>query len=98
MSDGAPIVVRVAMKPISTLMEHPLPSVNLATGEAAVASVERSDCCALPAAGVVMENMLAIVLAQALCEKLGNDSLQQMLLNFKTYREQISRAVKAPPA
>ena len=90
MTNGQPVVVRVAMKPLSTLM-HPLASVDLRTGEPMQADVERSDYCALPPACVVGENMLAIVLAQALCEKFGGDSLQEMLLNYKSYREQISR-------
>jgi chorismate synthase len=90
-TNGAPLVVRVAMKPISTLMK-PLMSVNLHTGETMKADIERSDYCALPAAAVVGENFLSFVLAQALCEKLGGDSLQEMRLNYKNYREQISRA------
>jgi len=96
MTNGQPVVVRVAMKPLSTLM-HPLASVNLRTGEAMQADTERSDYCALPPACVVAENMLAIILAQALCEKFGGDSLQEMLLNYKCYREQISRIRKPPP-
>jgi len=93
-TNGQPIVVRLAMKPISTLMK-PLPSVNLETGEPMQAGVERSDCCALPAAAVVAESMLACVLAQALCGKFGGDSLQEMLLNYRSYREQISRVRRA---
>jgi chorismate synthase len=97
MTNGMPLVVRVAMKPISTLMK-PLDSVNLLTGQPEKASVERSDVCALPAAAVVAENVLAFVLAQALIEKFGGDSLQEMLLNYRNYREQISRVLKPPPA
>ena len=89
-TNGAPLVVRVAMKPISTLMK-PLASVNLNTGEPMKADIERSDFCALPAASVVGENFLSFILAQALCEKLGGDSLQEMLLNYRNYREQLSR-------
>jgi chorismate synthase len=89
-TNGAPLVVRVAMKPISTLMK-PLVSVNLGTGEPMKADIERSDFCALPAAAVVGENFLSFILAQALCEKLGGDSLQEMQLNYKNYREQLSR-------
>ncbi len=95
-TNGAPLVVRVAMKPISTLMK-PLMSVNLGTGEAMKADVERSDFCAVPAAAVVAENFLCFVLAQALCEKFGGDSLQEMMLNFKSYREQISRRPRPKP-
>ena len=89
-TNGAPLIVRVAMKPISTLMK-PLASVSLSTGEAMKADIERSDFCAVPAAAVVGENFLSFVLAQALCEKLGGDSLQEMQLNYRNYREQLSR-------
>ena len=89
-TNGAPLVVRVAMKPISTLMK-PLMSVNLTDGQAMKADIERSDYCALPAAAVVGENFLSFIIAQALCEKFGGDSLQEMQLNYMSYREQISR-------
>ena len=69
----------------------PLMSVDLTSGEPMKADIERSDYCALPAAAVVGENFLSFILAQALCEKFGGDSLQEMQLNYKTYREQISR-------
>jgi chorismate synthase len=93
-TNGAPLVVRVAMKPISTLMK-PLMSVDLTTGEPMKADIERSDFCALPAASVVGENFLAFILAQAFCEKFGGDSLQEMKLNYRSYREQISR-IRSP--
>ncbi|MCZ7645345.1 MAG: chorismate synthase [Planctomycetota bacterium] len=83
-TNGAPLIVRVAMKPISTLMK-PLMSVDLNTGEAYKASIERSDFCALPAASVVGENFLAFVLAQAFCEKFGGDSLDEMKRNHDAY-------------
>ncbi|MCY3022235.1 MAG: chorismate synthase [Planctomycetota bacterium] len=95
-TNGQPVVVRAAMKPISTLMT-PLPSVNLHTGAPMAASVERSDCCAVPAAAVVAENFLVFMLAQALCEKFSGDSLQEKLLNYQVYREQISRVRRARP-
>jgi chorismate synthase len=95
-TNGAPLVVRVAMKPISTLMK-PLASVNLNTGEAMKADIERSDFCALPAAAVVGENFLSFTVAQALCEKLGGDSLHEMLLSYQNYREQISRGRRQRP-
>lgn len=95
-TNGQPLVVRLAMKPISTLTQ-PLPSVSLTTGEPMRADVERSDFCALPACAVVAENMLAIVVAQALCEKFGGDSLEETLLNYKSYREQLSRVRKPRP-
>jgi len=84
MTTGAPIVVRVAMKPLSTLMK-PLRSVDLRTGERADAVRERSDVVALAAAGVVGEAMLATVLADALLEKFGGDSMSELLRNLRGY-------------
>ena len=77
MSNGMPVVVRAAMKPIPTTLT-PLRSVNLATGEPAQTRYQRSDVCAVPAASVVGEAMVAWVLADALIEKLGGDSLAEM--------------------
>jgi chorismate synthase len=77
MSNGQPIVVRAAMKPIPTTLT-PLRSINLATGEAAATQYQRSDVCAVPAASVVGEAMVAWVLADALLEKLGGDSVAEM--------------------
>lgn len=77
MSNGMPIVVRATMKPIPTL-KKPLPSIDLETGRAVLAHKERSDVCAVPAASVVGETMMAITLGNAFCEKFGGDSLQQM--------------------
>ncbi len=77
MSNGQPIVVRAAMKPIPTTIT-PLRSVDLATGEPAKTQYQRSDVCAVPAASVVGEAMVAWVLADALIEKLGGDSLSEM--------------------
>ena len=74
---GEDIVVRAAVKPIPTLA-HPLPSVDLDTGEEVLAHYERSDVCVVPAAGVVAEAMVAIVLADAWLEKFGGDSLAEM--------------------
>ena len=77
MSNGMPIIVRATMKPIPTL-KKPLPSIDLQTGGAVMAHKERSDVCAVPAASVVGEAMMAITLGEAFCEKFGGDSLQQM--------------------
>ena len=79
-----PVVVRVAMKPISTLMS-PLPTVDLASGEVANAQSERSDVTAVPALGVIAEAMVAIALADAMLEKFGGDSLGEMRRNHQTY-------------
>lgn len=81
MSNGDPIVVRVTMKPIPTLM-RPLRSVDFATNKPKDAFRERADVCAVPAAVVVAEAMLALVLADALCDKLGGDSMGEMLARF----------------
>ena len=84
MTTGEPLVVRVAMKPLSTLM-RPLSSVNLRTGSAAEANTERSDVVALAAAGVVGEAMTAIILADAFLEKFGGDSMTEIRQNFEAY-------------
>jgi chorismate synthase len=82
-TNGEPVIVRVGVKPIPSLA-HPLPSVDLASGENIDESrYERSDVCVVPAAGVVGEAMLAIVLGEALIEKYGGDSLEEMLGNVK---------------
>jgi chorismate synthase len=88
MTNGAPLIVRVAMKPISTLMS-PLQSVDLRSKEPADASVERSDVCAAPAAAVVGESVVAFEIAKAFLEKFGGDSLREIRRNFENYLEQI---------
>jgi chorismate synthase len=77
MTNGQPVIVRAAMKPIPTTVT-PLRSVDLATGEEAATQYQRSDVCAVPAAAVVGEAMVAWVLADALVEKLGGDSVEKM--------------------
>ena len=81
---GEPVVVRVAMKPIATLMS-PLPTVDLTTGAAAQAQSERSDVTAVPALGVIAEALVAFVLADAMLEKFGGDSLGEMRRNYQGY-------------
>jgi chorismate synthase len=81
---GEPLVVRVAMKPIATLMS-PLATVDLASGDAAQAASERSDVTAVPAMGVIAEAMVALVLADAMLEKFGGDSLGEMRRNHDGY-------------
>ncbi len=81
-TNGQPLVTRVAMKPISTLM-RPLDSVNMRTKEAAAAHIERSDVCAVPAASVIGEAMLALVLADAMLEKFGGDSMTEILARWQ---------------
>jgi chorismate synthase len=87
-TNGQPVVVRAAMKPLSTL-RTPLRSVDISTKEAVVAVVERSDVCAVPAAGIVGEAMMAIVLAQAFLEKFGGDSLEEIRRNYEAYQNSL---------
>jgi chorismate synthase len=82
MTNGAPLIVRGAAKPISTLIK-PLASIDLATRERSVAHVERSDVCVVPAAGVVGEAMVALVIADAMRLKFGGDSLEEALRNYR---------------
>jgi chorismate synthase len=84
MTTGGPVLLRVAMKPLSTLM-RPLGTVDLQTGQRGEAVTERSDVAALAAAGVVGEAMVAIVLADALLEKFGGDSMTEMRRNSDSY-------------
>jgi len=88
MTTGEPLVLRVAMKPISTLMS-PLRTVDLKTGGPAQAQSERSDVTAVPAMGVIAEAMVALVLAEAMLEKFGGDALGEMKRNFEGYQAQV---------
>jgi chorismate synthase len=88
MTNGAPLIVRVAMKPISTLMS-PLQSVDLRSKQPTDASVERSDVCAAPAAAVVGESVVAFEVAKAFLEKFGGDSLREIRRNYENYLKQI---------
>ena len=103
MTTGEPLVLRVAMKPISTLMS-PLPTVDLRTGAPAAAQSERSDVTAVPAMGVIAEALTALVLADAMLEKFGGDSLGEMRRNVEGYlaaagaRWRAERAAPAGPA
>jgi chorismate synthase len=87
-TNGEDVLVRGMLKPISTL-RRPLESVDLTTREPALAAYERSDVCVVPAAGVIGEAMMAIVLAQAFLEKFGGDSLPETRRNFEGYQEQV---------
>ena len=89
MTTGEPLVVRVAMKPLSTLMQ-PLKSVDLRTGDPAEAVRERSDVVALAAAGVVGEAMVANVLADAFLEKFGGDSVVELRRNYDAYMNRLT--------
>ncbi len=94
-TNGMPLVLRCAMKPISTLRTR-LPSVDLRDGTVRDAAVERSDVCAVPAAAVVGEAMTALVLAAAVLEKFGGDSMTELVRNFESYVAYLSR--RAPGA
>lgn len=84
MTNGQPLVLRAAMKPISTLRK-PLESINLATKEAEAAQYERSDVCAVSAASVILENVVAFEIAAALIEKFGGDSLIEMKARYDLF-------------
>jgi chorismate synthase len=88
MTTGEPLVVRVAMKPISTLM-RPLATIDVTTGAPAAAVAERSDVTAVPAMGVIAEAMVAIVMADAVLEKFGGDSLGEVCRNHAAYLRQV---------
>jgi chorismate synthase len=92
MTTGEPLVVRVGMKPISTLM-RPLGTVDVATGESAHAVAERSDVTAVPAMGVIAEAMAALVLANAMLEKFGGDSLPEIRRNLDGYLSHVASRV-----
>lgn len=88
-TNGEPIVIRAAMKPISTLM-NPLRSVDTRTKEPAQAHTERSDVCAVPAAAVIAEAVTAIVLASAVTEKFGSDSIEDIRDNLAAFNKKIA--------
>jgi len=87
-TSGEPVRVRAAMKPISSL-NRALSTVDVTTGEPATAINQRSDVCAVPAAAVVAESMLALVLGDAAAEKFGGDSISEIQRNFSLYRESL---------
>ncbi len=88
MSTGEPLRVRVAFKPLSTLM-RPLRSVDIRTKAEAVGAIERSDVCAIPAAAVIAETVVAFELADAFVEKFGGDSLVEIMRNYQGYLGQV---------
>ena len=92
MTTGEPLVVKVAMKPISTLM-RPLETIDVATSQTASAAAERSDVTAVPAMGVIAEAMAAFVLAQAFLEKFGGDSLGETRRNYDAYLARVGERI-----
>ena len=97
MTNGQPLRVRAAMKPISTV-PRALATVDMATGDEAVAIHQRSDVCAVPAAGVVVETMVALVLARAALEKFGGDSLAETRANIDTYLRAVAAREPSQPS
>ncbi len=97
MSTGTVLRVRAGMKPIATV-PHALRTVDVATGETASAHHQRSDVCAVPAAGVVAEAMVAIVLAEAALEKFGGDSVAETRRNLDSYLASIPDTLRTSPA
>lgn len=93
MTNGQPLIVRAAMKPISTV-PRALKTVDMATGQPASAIHQRSDVCAVPAAGVVAEAMVALVLARAVLAKFGGDSLAENRRNINSYLEETHRRLR----
>jgi len=84
MTNGMPIILRVAMKPIPTLRK-PLRSVDIITKKPIEAAYERSDICAVPAAGVIGEAMVALTIADAFLEKFGGDNMAEVKRNYESY-------------
>ncbi|MDY3127944.1 MAG: chorismate synthase [Corynebacterium sp.] len=96
MTNGQPLRVRAAMKPISTV-PRALKTVDMATGAAATGIHQRSDVCAVPAAGVVAEAMVALVLARAVLEKFGGDSLAETKRNIEAYNDYVAQRLTFDP-
>lgn len=90
MTNGMPVIVKATMKPIPTLRK-PLRSVDIFSKESVEAAYERSDICAVPAASVIGEAVLAWHIAEAILEKFGGDSIEEVLMNFENYQQRIAR-------
>jgi chorismate synthase len=94
-TNGEDLRVSIYMKPIATLMK-PLRSIDLTTMQESPAAIERSDVCAVPAAAVVAEAMVAFVLADALTEKFGSDSVEELQANWKAFQERTQARFARP--
>ena len=97
MTNGQPVVVRAAMKPISTLLQG-LPSVDLNTKKAEQSQYERSDICAVSAASVVVENVVAFEIARAALAKFGGDTVEELKSNYASFMEMARMLPLEPPA
>lgn len=95
MTSGAPVIAKVAMKPLATLNRPVLETVDVATGESTVSFKERTDVTAVPALGVVTEAMMALVLAQEALRKFGGDSLEEFVRNHATFVEHLGSTASA---
>ena len=95
MTSGAPLIAKVAMKPLSTLNRPVLETVNVATGESTVSFKERTDVTAVPALGVVTEAMMALVLANEALRKFGGDSIEEFVRNHASYVENLGSTSSA---
>lgn len=93
MTNGEPVIVRGAMKPIPTLYQ-PLHSADFLTHEVGLASVERSDACAVPAAAIVMQNAVAWTILESFFEKFGGDNLEEVMRNYHGYQEYLKAVVQ----
>lgn len=93
MTNGQQLRVRAAMKPISTV-PRALKTVDMATGEAATGIHQRSDVCAVPAAGVVAEAMVALVLARSVLDKFGGDSVEETKRNIAAYQDYVAQRME----
>lgn len=94
MSNGEPVLIRAAIKPVPTL-GSPLPSIDLDTGEEVKAHFERSDICVVPSGGVIAESMLALVLVDAFLEKFGGDHIEELRRNYDSYIQSLKSRMKA---
>jgi chorismate synthase len=94
MTNGEIVRVRAGMKPISTVPKA-LKTLDTATGEAATAHHQRSDVCAVPAAGIVLESMVALVIANSVMEKFGGDSISETKRNLEAYLENIPAVLRS---
>ena len=97
-SSGAPIIAKVAMKPLATLNRPVLETVDVATGESTVSFKERTDVTAVPAMGVVAESMMALVLANEALRKFGGDSVEEFTRNERSYVATLGDVVSGPRA
>jgi chorismate synthase len=93
MTNGEPVIVRGAMKPIPTLYQ-PLHSADFLTHEEGLASVERSDACAVPAAAIVMQNAVAWTVLESFFEKFGGDNLEEVKRNYNSYLEYVKAVMQ----